>query len=197
MGLYSFIAGVVLISLSGVIAPGPLLAATLAEGKRNPFSGIAISFGHAAVEIPIIIGLFLFGTLAFIDGIKMYISIAGGFVFLYMAYNETRSKGEPAPSKGFVTGIAMSSLNPYFIIWWLTIGFSLIIESATFGLIGLLLFIIAHEACDFAWLGGVSMATFYSSKTFGPKIEKTLSAVSVTMLAVFGVYFIVSGIGMI
>ena len=41
------------------------------------------------------------------------------------------------------------------------------------------------------------MATFYSSKTFGPKIEKTLSAVSVTMLAVFGVYFIVSGIGMI
>jgi len=59
---YVFLGTVMLISLSGVMAPGPLFAAAVSEGRKNMFSGFVISAGHAAVEIPLIIALFLFGV---------------------------------------------------------------------------------------------------------------------------------------
>jgi len=194
MDFLGFLASVVLISLSGVLAPGPLLAATMAEGKTNRYAGFFISLGHASVEIPIIIGLFLFGSVAITENVKSAIGIVGGIVLLYFAYNEYASKSETMPVKGFVSGILMSSLNPYFIIWWLTIGFHLILQSIEFGALGLASFIVAHEICDFSWLGAISMMTFKSTKSLGAKAERTLTLISVVILLVFGAYFVYSGL---
>jgi len=194
MEFLPFIASVVLISLSGVLAPGPLLAVTMSEGRTNRFAGFIISMGHASVEIPIIIGLFLFGSLAITDDIKAGIGLIGGLVLLYLAYSEYSSEGEVKTARGFLSGILMSSLNPYFIMWWLTIGFHLILQSITFGLLGLAAFIVAHEMCDFLWLGFVSMAAHKSSKTLGKKAERTLTLISVTILIVFGIYFAYNGL---
>src|SRR5439155_973311 len=33
----------------------------------------------------------------------------------------------------FVAGIALSALNPFFLLWWFTVGIKLIADSATFG----------------------------------------------------------------
>jgi threonine/homoserine/homoserine lactone efflux protein len=92
-----------------------------------------------------------------------------------------------------VTGIVLSALSPYFIIWWLTVGFTLILQATAFGVIGLITFVLVHEGCDAAWLGFVSLVTNKSSESIGPKAERALTAISVTILLVFGVFFIYMG----
>ncbi|MHC1605709.1 MAG: LysE family transporter [Candidatus Methanofastidiosia archaeon] len=194
MELAAFIASVVFISISGVLAPGPLLAATIAEGKVNKYAGFLISIGHAAVEIPIIIALFAFGSIVANESIKSAVGLIGGIVLLYMAYREVKFQEEVKPVRGILMGVMMSSLNPYFIVWWLTIGFRLTIQAAEFGLIGFVLFVIVHELCDFTWLGFVSVTSNKTAKMIEGSAEKILTAVSVSILLIFGTYFIYDGI---
>ncbi|AEA47069.1 LysE family transporter [Archaeoglobus veneficus] len=194
MELAIFLATVVFISLSGVMAPGPLFAATLAEGRKNPLAGFVISAGHAIVEVPIILLLFLFGLSA-PPSLKTYVGIAGGVVMLYLAYLELKSGGNDVkPGKALFTGIAMSALNPYFIMWWLTIGLALILKATTFGIVGLALFIVAHELCDFLWLGIISISSNKAAAIWGAKAQKVLTAFSVSILLFFGIYFIYAGL---
>jgi len=194
----SFIATVILISLSGVMAPGPLFAATIAEGRRNKFAGVLISLGHATVEIPIIIILFLFGTVIATESVKAVVGFLGGIVLLFLAYLELKSfssnGAEGRSIRGFLTGVVMSSFNPYFIIWWLTIGFALVMQSIQYGLIGLLIFIIVHEFCDFSWLAFVAYTSNKASHIWGKRAQKILTVVSVSIFVVFGVWFLITGI---
>lgn len=183
---------VISVSLSGVLAPGPLLAVTIAEGKRNRFAGFEISAGHAVIEIPIIIALYAFGRIADLGNEKNLISLAGGILMFYLAYRELRGERSELKIRGVLSGILMSALNPYFIVWWLTVGLTLVLLAMNFGIAGIIAFIILHEACDFGWLGFVS---FFSGKLSEVKgFEKVLSYISSAILIVFGAYFITSSI---
>ena len=55
MNLFLFLVQVVTISLSGVMAPGPVTAAANAMGARNRFAGAIIAVGHGIVEFPLMI----------------------------------------------------------------------------------------------------------------------------------------------
>jgi threonine/homoserine/homoserine lactone efflux protein len=193
LDLFSFAAMVALISLSGVMAPGPLFAATIAAGRDDPRAGFMISAGHAAVEIPLIAILFLFGS--FLGEVERRIlAFVGGVVLLYIAYTELRSEMEKKVFRNFFTGAIMSALNPYFLLWWATIGLSLATKAVDLGMIGLLVFIVVHEACDFGWLGFVGYSSGKGATIWGDKAVKTLKIVSSGLLAVFGIYFIVSAL---
>jgi threonine/homoserine/homoserine lactone efflux protein len=195
MEFYAFIASVVLISLSGVLAPGPVFAAAIAEGRTNRYAGFHITAGHAVVEIPLIMALAAFGTLAATENLRTAVSLAGGAVLLYLAYDTaTTCPSKECRRRGMLTGVVLSALSPYFIIWWLTVGFTLIIDALAFGAVGLVAFVIVHEGCDAAWLGFVSLATHRSSRSFGPGAERALTASSVAILAVFGILFIAMGV---
>jgi len=188
-------AKVVLISLSGVMSPGPLFAITLAEGERNKLAGINIALGHATVEIPLILALFFFGKLIETGKIKGAISLLGGVVLLYLAYLELKSSDSKVKNlKGFVAGALMSALNPYFIIWWLTVGFTLIMDAVNYGLLGLVVFIVLHEFCDFSFLSFVSLTSNKASKIWGRKAKTILTTISVSILTIFGFLFIYNGI---
>jgi len=52
------------ISLSGVMMPGPLTAATIAKGYREQNAGIFIAMGHAVIELPLM-ALIYFGFAQF------------------------------------------------------------------------------------------------------------------------------------
>lgn len=192
-----FLISVMIISLSGVMAPGPLFAATIAEGRRNMFAGFIISAGHALVEIPIILALMFFGVAVATDTVKAVVGILGGLVLFYLAFLEVKNYGnvnEGKPGRSLITGIVMSSLNPYFIIWWLTVGFTLVMQSMEFGILGLILFIVAHEMCDFVWLGFVSITSNKTAKLWGTRAYRVLTLVSVSIFVIFGVYFLSTGI---
>ncbi|RUM34928.1 MAG: lysine transporter LysE [Archaeoglobus sp.] len=193
MDLPAFLVMVILVSLSGVMAPGPLFATALAEGRKHSLSGVIVSTGHAVVEIPLILTLYAFGlTLTIYE--RRILAITGGVVMLYLAYIELKS-GESRELRGgsLFAGAAMTALNPYFIMWWLTVGLTLITKSVEFGLAGLVLFIFAHEMCDYVWLGFISA---FSGKiaAIGERLTKVMTAISVSLLIVFGFVFIYAGV---
>ncbi len=192
MDLPLYLAMVFTISLSGVLSPGPLFAATLSEGLKNPFSGFRISAGHAVVEVPLIISLYFAGFFVTEDA-KSAIALIGGIFLLYLAYEEIRGKSDGERKiRGTMTGIILTILNPYFLMWWLTVGFSLLSLSYEFGLIGLLLFILVHESADFGWLGFVSFTSHRLSKYAG--LKRKLEIFSAPIFAIFGVYFITNSV---
>ena len=50
-----FLFSVIVISLSGVMMPGPLFAMTVAKSYKAPTSGALVALGHAVIEIPLMV----------------------------------------------------------------------------------------------------------------------------------------------
>jgi threonine/homoserine/homoserine lactone efflux protein len=53
--LIALLATVTAISLTGVIAPGPVTAITITRGMRRRDAGLLIAVGHGMVEMPMIL----------------------------------------------------------------------------------------------------------------------------------------------
>jgi threonine/homoserine/homoserine lactone efflux protein len=64
------------------------------------------------------------------------------------------------------SGIFLSLANPYWLIWWLTIGLGYVIFAAKFGLVGVFLFFAGHILADLAWYTLVSAAVAYGRNFF-------------------------------
>ncbi|HHF55468.1 MAG TPA: lysine transporter LysE [Thermoplasmatales archaeon] len=196
MDYLSFILTVLLVSLSGVLMPGPVFATAIAEGRKNRHAGLFIATGHAIIEVPIIIALFFIGAFQLNALVRGAIGIAGGMVLIYFAISSIKEGKEDAKKlRGVIAGIALSSLNPYFIMWWITVGLVLAIKATFFGFIGLVSLIFFHEICDFTWY---EFVTLLSNKGAGfSKVEKLLSIVSFILMMFFGIYFLYDGIKVI
>ncbi len=188
MDFLAFAVTTVMVSMSGILMPGPMFAITLAEGKKNRFAGFEISAGHAAIELPIIAVLFLSGSLLDIGNARYILFLAGGVLMLYLAYSEMKKEHAEFRIKGVLSGVLLSAFNPYFIMWWLTVGFSLVILASGFGVLGILAFTVIHISCDFGWYGLLSLSSGRMSES--EKARKVLSYISSAILIVFGVYFI-------
>ncbi len=180
MNVLDFGIEVIALSASGVLAPGPLFFANLAYGTRHDkWSGIKVAYGHTTVELPLIIilaaGLFTFDTA------KKYANVVGlvggiailAFAGLQIASILKEKRGHNAPtiagSKGpFIVGVTLSALNPFFILWWFTVGLKLISDSAAFGVaLGVVILFALHIWMDYAWL--VSTAYLASRGAFALK----------------------------
>lgn len=187
------------ISLSGVMLPGPLTAATIAKGYREQNAGIFIALGHAVVELPLI-ALIYFGFAHFFASpeVKRVIGLAGGLMLIFMGVMVLRgmrkTQGEAAdlPYNSLVTGIVMTGANPYFFLWWATIGIALIATAAEFGLWGLLIFAVVHWSCDLAWEQFVSMSVFRTKHLWTQKVQRVVFGICALVLVGFGVWFCAS-----
>jgi hypothetical protein len=63
-------------------------------------------------------------------------------------------------------------------------------QSAGFGAAGIIVFMIAHWACDLAWSWFLSTLSFRGGSFFGKNFQKGVFAVSGLALVVFGVKFL-------
>ena len=198
MNLFLFLLQVIVISLSGVLAPGPVMAATIAAGTKSKHAGIFISLGHSAIELPLLAAI-IFG-LGFIfenHTAKIVIGLVGGSYLLWMGFEmfkESKNYHESRPSsnsKGpIMTGLVLSATNPYFLLWWATVGLNLAKDAAGLGYIAIILFAIVHSLCDMAWLEILSFASFKGTKLLSEKNQKTVLAVCAAAIMFFGFYFI-------
>ena len=120
-GLFKFLLSTIVISLSGVMAPGPVTAATIAQGTRNKNAGALIAVGHAIIEIPLIF-LLMLGLHVFLENekVKIAIGIAGGAFLIWMALQMVRDIKKPDfslktshTSAPVLTGFVLSVTNPY------------------------------------------------------------------------------------
>jgi threonine/homoserine/homoserine lactone efflux protein len=174
MNVLDFGIEVIALSASGVLAPGPLFFANLVYGARHDkWSGIKVAYGHTVVELPLIIilaaGLFTFdaakknaGTFGLIGGIAIL-----AFAGLQIANIIKEKRGYETPriadSKSpFIVGVALSALNPFFLLWWFTAGLKLIADSASFGVVsGVVILFAFHIWMDYVWLAGTA---YFASK---------------------------------
>lgn len=190
---------VILTSLSGVMAPGPMFAVALAKSLKSPWTGMMMSLGHAVVEVPLILLLFS-GLSRYLQNavLHLVLGIGGGAMIIWMGISLYRSRkaassGErDVPHNAFVAGILLSGLNPFFIAWWMTVGSLLLVSFLdTVGLIGLPLFIVVHWLCDLIWLSFVSASIYRTRRFWSPKAqERVFIALSLGLLY-FGAQFII------
>ena len=191
---------VVIISVSGVMSPGPLFTANIMHGlKEGTQSGLKIAAGHTVIELPLII-LLAVGVISLetIPEFKTTIVLLGaiglfGFAGLQIknALTKKIQTGIQVKHGAFLTGVLFSALNPFFIIWWLTIGFKLIsdsIEIWSYWGIGILFGV--HIWMDFVWLGFVA---FSASKELNILSNQNYRILMITLSGVliyFGISFV-------
>lgn len=196
-----FLAMVAFISLSGVIMPGPVFAAAVAKGYGDLRAGLKIATGHAFIEVPLIIAIFLGFTTVLNDPIVFaVVGIVGGALLFYMGLDMVRHRKkivreESPTSRGTITaGFVTTAANPYFFLWWATVGAALVAGAVTFGLVMLPVFAVVHIACDYGWYYFVSAAVHKSKGLWSEKGHHLLFLASGVTMLVFAVYFVSSSI---
>lgn len=203
MEVFGFVVTIVLLTASGALAPGPLFFATISHGtKHGAKTGIIFSIAHTIVEFSLIM-LFALGllTIASEPVVKIIIGILGGIVLIAFGFIQiyksiiTKSEDLKKPKSSyrhlFFIGIAFTGLNPYFILWWLTVGAQLIIMALQFAaLIGVVFMFICHVWMDYIWLTGVAYLSKKGTKVMDLKWYKPLMIVFGAILIYFGASFI-------
>jgi len=197
---FEFAILVIVISSSGVMAPGPLFAANVSYGLREGArSGIKMAIGHTIIEFPLVILLGIgVVSLEIFPEFRTVLSIFGAitlFAFAILQIKTVLQKKEHNISKSkqgpLITGITLSALNPFFIIWWLTIGFKLISEAMLiWAFSGILEVFFLYIWMDFVWLGGVSFLVSKSSQIISNRSYKILMTGLSLMLVYFGITFL-------
>lgn len=185
---------VILISASGVMSPGPLSFAAIAVGSRNGWkSGLKIGFGHLMVELPIALAIAMGVAIV----ISNWLSIFGGIFMIFFGFMTIRG-ARKVEFKGvsgnpILLGIGLSALNPYFILWWITIGASLVaIAMELAGIFGVLFMYFSHVWMDFAWLAILAIIGHQGRRLgrFYPIFVSILG----TILIAFGIIFIIKAL---
>jgi threonine/homoserine/homoserine lactone efflux protein len=194
-----FLLSAVGVSLTGVMLPGPMTAATIAKGYGEKHAGARIAAGHAVIEIPLIAAVY-FGLGRFIGSprVETAIYLAGGLMLLYLGFRMFRAThgtvgvASGLPARSLVTGIVITGTNPAFYIWWATVGAVLVSGAARFGLIGVILFAVVHWPCDLAWSEFLSVSTYESRRWWTQRVQRIVFSVCALVLAGFGVWFCLS-----
>jgi len=196
-----FLLSVAVISLTGVMLPGPMTAATVAKGYQNKNAGALIAIGHGVVELPLIAAMYLgVGPFLGLPVVVNGIYIAGGVALFYLGFRMFRTAGDAPeevgglPASSVVTGIVVTGTNPAFYVWWVTLGAALIAGAARFGVIGIVLLGVVHWPCDLVWSEFLSMGTFKSRRWWTGKVQRIVFGVCALVLLGFGAWFVFSGL---
>ncbi|MCL7384905.1 MAG: LysE family translocator [Thaumarchaeota archaeon] len=206
MAWESLIPTVMLLSISGALAPGPLFFATITYGiKGGAKSGFMVALGHTVFEFPLIIAMAL-GILSVINvaQAKPFIGIIGsaaiivfGALQLRSALNHgatlTENTNLKIPTNAFLVGLLFTGLNPFFIIWWLTIGMKLVLDSLLLAsLVGVGIMYVSHVWIDYAWLMFISHIANKASNFIKERWMKVLMVSLSLILIIFGVFMLVN-----
>ncbi len=194
-----------LIALSGALMPGPLLTVTVSEStRRGAIAGPLVIFGHGILELSLITALLLgMAPLLQRNDVFVFISLVGGSILLWMAFSmfkslpglrlEVSSKNEKRKNL-VLTGILFSLANPYWIIWWASIGLGYILHSVKYGVIGVAAFFLGHILADLAWYTLISFGVARGRRFFSDVFYRRLIGCCASFLVIFSCYFFYSGI---
>ena len=198
---YFFLLSVILISLSGVMTPGPLFAVTIAKSFRNKIAGVLVSFGHGIIEFPLMFLIYFgFAQLLASSLTQRTIGLIGGFIMIYMGFRtikterKTSEEYEEYRHSSIIAGILTTGANPYFLVWWATIGTFLIANATLFGFMGFLVFAITHWLCDLLWNTFVSMTVFKSRRFWTKKVHNIIFGFCFAVFVGFGLWFFISAL---
>ncbi len=201
--------------MSGALMPGPMLAVTIKESLEQGWpAGIFITTGHAAAEIAL---LFLFalglGTVIKVQWITAVVGIIGGIVLIIMGLDmlmgairnrvglDLNGGDKPAGQvtaksigRAVGAGVIVSAANPYWIIWWLTIGVMYVAEALKYGWLGLGCFYTGHILADYVWYVLIAVIVATGKKFLTAAVYKWILAGCGVLMVILALYFSLQGI---
>jgi threonine/homoserine/homoserine lactone efflux protein len=192
------------LALSGALMPGPLLTITVAESARRGFkAGPLLMTGHALLELALVVAIIqglgpflqkslVMGTIALVGGAMLVwlgadmLRSAGGLSLNPVAARQKRS---PHP---VLMGILASLSNPYWTLWWATIGLGYLAATMHFGMLGVCAFFLGHIAGDFSWYCVVSLGISRGKSLLKDRSYQVVIRACGLFLLVFGGWFLLS-----
>lgn len=201
---FLFLTSVVLISLTGVMMPGPLFAVTIEKAAKRKNAGLLISVGHGIVEFPLMF-LIYFGieqivASEILQTVQITVGLLGGVLMMFMGVqmfrnrNKTTEKIESPKQESLIAGIWTTAANAGFILWWLTIGTTLVITARSFGLLAFTVFAVVHWLCDFFWYTGAAFLIYKSQRFWTKRVNQAILLFCFTVLIGFGTWFFSSAL---
>jgi len=211
LALLSLATSAFIVGFSGALVPGPLTAMTIAESARRGFrAGPLLTLGHAIAEIAIVIalavGLNRFFQQPLVAGL---IAAIGGLVLLWMGVGIVRaawqgrlklsqgtSGADPVAAIADVrTGVLVSVSNPYWILWWATVGATYVVIALGFGVLGLVVFFLGHIMSDLAWNSLLAFTVSSGRRLISDRVYRGALIVCGVFLAAMGATFVWAGVG--
>jgi len=199
----TFLVTVVIVTASGALMPGPLFAANLLQGTRGGAkSGFMISFGHMLVELPLVmlIGVGI-SNLLNLPGFSKIVGLVGGSALILFgafqirdvtrgSFNIEPVKDAKLHKRSLMLGVGLTGLNPFFIVWWLTVGLGLVVQAVELGaLLGVFIMYLSHVWMDYAWLTGTAYLSAKGKTLLKARGYRLLLAGLALLLVYFGVGF--------
>ncbi len=197
---------------SGAVVPGSLLAVVVRESVRAGWAaGPVMMIGHGLLELIAVI-LLITGLIAFARAprVRGTIGIAGGLVLLYLSYQTLLISGETGAaalrSAGATQGTGggwgrlvwlgalMSVANPYWWLWWATIGTAHAGWAVQRGKLGGGVYFSGHILSDVAWYSAVSVALGAGRSLLSPSILRGIYVVCAVFLVAIGTVFLAAGV---
>ncbi len=199
--------GAFVVALSGALMPGPLLTITIAQSMEKGFiAGPLIILGHMILELALLIGLLL-GLQKFllIPAVMRIIFITGGAILIGMGIDlfvhgrkvviKTEQYAQPKMMfHPVINGIIVSLSNPYWTVWWVTIGLGYLIKAMKYKFWGIAVFFAGHILADFAWYSLISFSFSKGKNFITDKIYHIIIFICGIFLIFFGLWFLYGGL---
>jgi threonine/homoserine/homoserine lactone efflux protein len=188
------------LGFSGAIMPGPLLTVTIAETvRRGPWAGPQLVAGHALLEGAVVLLLFTgFGGEVGRPGLFAAFALIGAVMLLWMGYGMLRGlptlrldfqAGGRGGMHPLAAGVVVSLANPYFTLWWGTVGLGYLAVAHQAGLAGLATFYLFHILSDLVWYAFVSGTVSYGRRFLSDRLYRLLVGGCALFVIAFGTYF--------
>jgi len=203
--------GAMVVGFSGALVPGPMLTLTITSVAQKGFwASFYISLGHSILELLLVLSFFL-GILKYLDNqlLMKIIGILGGLFLLYLGgdliysvfrkkitIDLSRPKGKTAPGKYYsanfmLKGAVVSLINPYWYIWWVSIGAAFMIKSVKLNIAGVSSFFFGHISADFIWFMFIGFLVNSGKRFLNQKVYRTILFLCASFLVYLGIKFIV------
>lgn len=209
--IFQIFIGALVVAFSGALVPGPMFTLVVTSVAQKGFlTSLFIVIGHSILELIIVISFYL-GILKYLssDLTVRIISIIGGIFLLYTAINiivsvlrkkiklelENRTINQSLGTKNsFIIvgkGILISLANPYWYIWWITIGAAFMVRSVKFNFAGVSSFYIGHILADFIWYLFIGIVVSTGRRFLNQKVYVAILLACSLFLIYLGIKFIV------
>jgi len=198
-----------LVGFTGVMMPGPVTTMTITESTRRGFwAGPLITAGHALAELAMVLALALgIGEALQHDWLVGAIGSLGGLFLLWMGFDIARtawlgrvsldgqhaSTAQVSRQSLVVTGLLVSVMNPYWLLWWATVAAGYLLLFVKFGVLGIVVFYLAHISTDLLWNSLLSFVVASGRRILSQRVYRGILVACGLFLMALSVYFISSG----
>ena len=195
---------------SGAAMPGPVTVLIVTESaKRGFIAGPLITIGHVLLELVMVTALF-FGMRDVLNQnwVAGGIGIVGGLALLWLGIDIVKSAWDGTVALNLsaqaqngdtsrhpiIGGVVTTIFNPYWFIWWATVGAAYLLTFRAFGVLGIIAFYFGHTLADWVWNNFVAFAVSSGRRVLSDRAYRAILSICGAFMIAMSMYFVISGV---